>query len=183
MRASCLLLIACALAFAADDPYAAALFQKNCATCHQAGGEAAARIPQIAVLKSRTPNSILRALEGGVMKQQAAVLSTNERQAVANWLGTSVTLERRPSRLVAGGAVFSETAPRRRDRQRRKLGRARSAAGSEVSSPLNLRRPVGAGRQYIALWDETGPSSLWRSVKVMRESTRSRSMGPSSTSQ
>src|SRR5579864_5388919 len=92
---SCLLLIAPALAFAADDPYAAALFQKNCAACHQAGGEAAARIPQIAVLKARTPNSILRALEGGVMKQQAAVLSTNERQAVANWLGAPVTLERR----------------------------------------------------------------------------------------
>jgi mono/diheme cytochrome c family protein len=71
-----------ALAFAADDPYAAALFQKNCATCHQAGGEAAARIPQLSVLKTRTPNSILRTLESGAMKQQAAVLSTNERQAL-----------------------------------------------------------------------------------------------------
>ena len=50
MKLSCLLLIGPALAFAADDPYAAALFQKNCATCHQAGGEAAARIPQISVL-------------------------------------------------------------------------------------------------------------------------------------
>jgi polyvinyl alcohol dehydrogenase (cytochrome) len=95
MNLSCLLLIGPALAFAADDPYAAALFQKTCATCHQAGGETAARIPQISVLKTRTPNSILRTLESGVMKQQAAVLSTNERQAVANWLGTPVTLERR----------------------------------------------------------------------------------------
>ena len=55
MRLTCLLLIPSALAIAADDPYAAALFQKNCATCHQAGGEAAARIPQLSVLKTRTP--------------------------------------------------------------------------------------------------------------------------------
>ena len=42
MRLSCLLmLITHALAFAADDPYAVALFQKHCATRHQAGGEAA----------------------------------------------------------------------------------------------------------------------------------------------
>src|SRR5579864_9048968 len=95
MKLSCLLLIGTVLAFAADDPYAAALFQKSCATCHQAGGEAAARIPQISVLKTRTPNSILRTLEVGVMKQQAAALSANERQALANWLGTPVTLERR----------------------------------------------------------------------------------------
>jgi putative transposase len=40
MKLSCLLLIGPTLAFAADDPYAAALFQKNCATCHQAGGDA-----------------------------------------------------------------------------------------------------------------------------------------------
>src|SRR6202162_6582936 len=108
MKLSCLLLIAPALAFAADDPYAAALFQKNCATCHQAGGDAAERHPQISVLKTRTPNSILRTLESGVMKQQAAVLSTNERQAVANWLGTPVTLERRGGEIsnscLGGGA-------------------------------------------------------------------------------
>src|SRR6202162_329753 len=108
MKLSCLLLIPSALAFAADDPYAAALFQKNCATCHQAGGEAAARIPQMSVLKPRTQTSILRPLEGGVMKQQAAVLSANERQAVANWLGTPVTLERRGGEIsnscLGGGA-------------------------------------------------------------------------------
>ncbi len=51
MKRSFLLLIGPALAFAAYDPYAAALFQKNCATCHQAGGEAAARIPQYRCLR------------------------------------------------------------------------------------------------------------------------------------
>jgi hypothetical protein len=93
MKHRCLLLIASAFAFAAADPYAAALFQKHCATCHQAGGEVAARIPQIAVLKTRTPNSILRTLETGAMMQQASVLSAGERQLVSNWLGKPVTME------------------------------------------------------------------------------------------
>src|SRR4029077_16541213 len=43
----------------------------------------------------RSPNSILRMLESGAMKQQAAVLSSGEGQLVANWLGKPVTLESR----------------------------------------------------------------------------------------
>ena len=62
---------------AADDPYAASLFQKNCATCHASASQAAARIPQVDVLKTLTPVTILRTLETGVMKAQAAQLSTN----------------------------------------------------------------------------------------------------------
>ena len=34
MKFSYLLLIASAFAYGADDSYPAALFQKNCATCH-----------------------------------------------------------------------------------------------------------------------------------------------------
>jgi polyvinyl alcohol dehydrogenase (cytochrome) len=94
MKLSYLLLIVPALALAADDPYAAAVFHKNCATCHEAG-DAAGRIPQVSLLRTRTPSSILRTLESGLMKQQGAKLSANERQVVANWLGTPVILERR----------------------------------------------------------------------------------------
>ena len=46
------------------------------------------------------------------MKQQAAVLSTNERQAVANWLGTPVTLERRREEISNScppGAAWNNT--------------------------------------------------------------------------
>lgn len=99
MKLRCLLLIASAFAFAADDPYAAAVFQKHCATCHQASGDAAARIPQIAILKTRSPNAILRTLESGAMMQQAKPLSAGERQLVANWLGKPVTLESQRERL------------------------------------------------------------------------------------
>src|SRR5215468_4951969 len=81
---------------AAEDPYAAQLFKQNCASCHEVAAAApGARIPPVAVLKSMTPTAILKALESGVMKTQAAVLSTNERQAVANFLGTAATVERK----------------------------------------------------------------------------------------
>src|SRR5690348_21265 len=69
---------------AADDPYAAQLFQQHCAMCHEAGAGGAARIPQVSQLKTMTPTAILRTIESGIMKPQASMLSTNERQAVAN---------------------------------------------------------------------------------------------------
>src|SRR5438270_7640554 len=88
-------------AHAAEDPYAAQLFTPNCASCHEvAAATPGARIPPVSVLKAMTPTAILRALEGGVMRVQAAVLSTNERQAVANFLGTAVTVERRRDEIA-----------------------------------------------------------------------------------
>jgi mono/diheme cytochrome c family protein len=85
---------------AADDPYAVSLFQKNCATCHMSS-QAAARIPQLDVLKRLTPVAILRTRETGVMKAQAAQLSTNERQAIANYLGKPVTPQRQANACSA----------------------------------------------------------------------------------
>src|SRR5262245_58711907 len=100
MNASCLLLAVSVLIYApmpalADDPYAAQLFAQHCASCHEAGAGGAARIPPVSQLKLMTPTAILKTLETGVMRTQAAVLSTNERQAVANFLGTAVTTARR----------------------------------------------------------------------------------------
>src|SRR5439155_13771998 len=95
------LLITPCLLPAAEDPYAAQLFKQNCASCHEVAAAApGARIPPVSVLKAMTPTAILRALESGVMKTQAAVLSTNERQAVANFLGTAVTVERRRDEIA-----------------------------------------------------------------------------------
>jgi polyvinyl alcohol dehydrogenase (cytochrome) len=84
----------------ADDPYAAQLFEERCASCHVAAAGGAARIPSVSQLKAMTPTAILRALESGIMRAQAAALSTNERQAVANFLGTAVTAERRRDELA-----------------------------------------------------------------------------------
>lgn len=101
MRVFCLWLIAPIIVFAAEDPYAAQLFQKNCASCHaNAAAGGAARIPQLAALKTLTPKAILKTLETGVMKPQAAALSTNEREALANFLGTAVTAERKREEIA-----------------------------------------------------------------------------------
>jgi hypothetical protein len=82
------------------DPYAEQLFQTNCASCHQAAAGAEARVPQIAALKTMTPAAILRTLESGIMKAQAAPLSGDERQKVANFLGTAVTVEKRREEIA-----------------------------------------------------------------------------------
>src|SRR2546428_657161 len=86
---------------AAEDPYAAQLFKQHGASCHETAAAApGARIPPVSVLKAMMPTAILRALESGIMKTQAAVLSTNGRQAVANFLGTAVTTERRRDEIA-----------------------------------------------------------------------------------
>jgi polyvinyl alcohol dehydrogenase (cytochrome) len=87
-------------AFAADDPYAAQLFQKHCASCHDSEAGAGGRVPQISALKSMPPRAIQKTLESGVMKQQAAPLSADERQRLANFLGTAVTLEQKREEIA-----------------------------------------------------------------------------------
>jgi polyvinyl alcohol dehydrogenase (cytochrome) len=105
-RISCLLFIVPVMvcvstaASAADDPYAAQLFAQHCASCHETAAGGAARIPPVSQLKAMTPAAILKTLESGIMRTQAAALSTNERQAVANLLGRAVTTERRRDELA-----------------------------------------------------------------------------------
>src|SRR5277367_2755733 len=104
--------MACMTAFGADDPYAAQLFQKHCASCHNSEAGAGGRVPQIAALKSMTPAAIQRTLESGVMKPQAAPLSPDERQRIASFLGTAVTLERKHdeiANLCPAGATAGES--------------------------------------------------------------------------
>ncbi|HEY2016813.1 MAG TPA: PQQ-binding-like beta-propeller repeat protein [Bryobacteraceae bacterium] len=95
-----LLLLAPGLLLAADDPYAAQLFQKHCATCHDSATGAQSRVPQVSVLKTMTPAAIQRTLDGGVMKTQAAALSGDERLKIASFIGTAVTSERRHEELA-----------------------------------------------------------------------------------
>jgi polyvinyl alcohol dehydrogenase (cytochrome) len=94
MKIPCTFLVASFLAIADDDPYAAQLFQKHCAECHQSAAGAEGRVPQVAVLKTMTPAAIIRTMESGIMKTQAAPLSGDERQRIASFLGTAVTVER-----------------------------------------------------------------------------------------
>ena len=65
-------------------PDGSAIFQKNCASCHD--GAAGSRAPSPDVLKQRSPESILSALTAGGMRPQGGRLSGTERRAVAEFL-------------------------------------------------------------------------------------------------
>src|ERR1700733_14110703 len=77
-------LIAAFAAFAQSAPDGQAVFQRNCSMCHQAGGDPRAPLPE--ALKERPNESILVALEAGIMRSQGELLSAAERRAVAEYL-------------------------------------------------------------------------------------------------
>jgi len=97
---------------AAEDPYARQLFQKNCASCHDSASGASGRVPQLSVLKTMTPAAIERTLDAGVMKQQASLLSPDERLKLATFLGAAVTPEPKANELPnrCGGDAPSQGA-------------------------------------------------------------------------
>src|SRR5438067_9943752 len=85
-------------------PTGAAVFENSCATCH-AGNDP--RTPTEAVLKQKTPQSILDALTTGVMRPQGSDLSDADKKAVDEFLGTAPPNAAPPS--TAG--VCTTTAP------------------------------------------------------------------------
>jgi polyvinyl alcohol dehydrogenase (cytochrome) len=60
-----------------------ALFQENCAGCHNGG---VPKAPQQVWLEMMAPDAILAAMNGGIMSQQSAHLSSLQRQQVAEYL-------------------------------------------------------------------------------------------------
>jgi polyvinyl alcohol dehydrogenase (cytochrome) len=81
MRTLFILCIAASLCPAQD---AAALFEKHCVSCHQAGNERRAPLPS--ALKLLSKERILGALELGSMMAQGAALTADERLALAAYL-------------------------------------------------------------------------------------------------
>ncbi len=73
-----------ALTAAPQAPDGAAIFARNCATCHD--GAAGSRTPSPEVLRQRSPEAILAALTAGGMRPQGGRLSGVERRAVAEYL-------------------------------------------------------------------------------------------------
>ena len=67
-----------------DRVRAEALYDANCATCHDTDGSGA---PNRAALEKRTPAAILAALETGIMRQQGRTLKADERELIARYLG------------------------------------------------------------------------------------------------
>lgn len=79
-RAVLLLFVFSCAAWSQDG---ASLYQKHCAMCHESPK---GRTPSVDALKKMSAAAILRALDGGVMRDQGKGLSTQERASVATYL-------------------------------------------------------------------------------------------------
>src|ERR1700687_5693789 len=86
----------------AQTPNGATLFESRCATCHVSNDP---RTPTVAVLKQKTPQSIIDALTSGVMRQQGSDMTDTEKRALAEYLGTPS-----PGTSTAPAAASSPTA-------------------------------------------------------------------------
>ena len=77
-----IIVLAAALALG-QAPSGATIFENTCAACH-AGTDP--RVPSVAALRLRTPESIVAALTIGAMREQGSSLSSSEKRAVAEYL-------------------------------------------------------------------------------------------------
>ena len=96
MRTLFVSMMLCAGVLYAAPPDAAALYTKNCSSCHDSGGRP---IPNREALKLLAPESIVRALTTGAMRMQGSYLSATERGVLAEYL-TGKTIE--PPKPLAG---------------------------------------------------------------------------------
>jgi len=91
----------------------AAVFQRACASCHQAGGGAGA-VPTPDALRQLAPDAIVTALTSGRMRVQGDALSVEERRAVAEFLaghpvdGTRAATDRCAASPPLGVAALEE---------------------------------------------------------------------------
>ena len=79
-----LFLVACTLGFAAAGPDGAAIYRDKCAACHDSPAQS--RAPAAASFRMTSPENIVRALESGLMMEQGASLTADEKQAIATFL-------------------------------------------------------------------------------------------------
>jgi polyvinyl alcohol dehydrogenase (cytochrome) len=87
------------------------LFDTHCATCHSGDD---ARIPSVANLRQRTPESIIEALTTGLMRQQGTELRDTERDTIAEFLTgrrANASASMTANRCVAPAAFSSLQGP------------------------------------------------------------------------
>ena len=89
-----IIVLAAALALG-QAPSGATIFENTCAACH-AGTDP--RVPSVAALRQRTPESIVAALTIGAMREQGSSLSSSEKRAVAEYLAAEQEGARREFR-------------------------------------------------------------------------------------
>lgn len=88
------------------------LFAESCATCHS--GQVP-KAPAIVWLEMMAPDAILAAMDGGIMSQQAAHLSTDEKTQIAEYLTRTSLSDYQappaPARCAGAAAAFSGAPP------------------------------------------------------------------------
>ena len=78
-----------------------AVFDQNCASCHEVGNAARpANAPDRKALRKLTPEAVYESISNGSMKDRAQNLSDAQRQAIAEYLGG-----RRMGTVAAGDAA------------------------------------------------------------------------------
>ena len=84
--ALCLFVVACDQEVAAES--GEDLYQENCGSCHNGGGHKA---PHRMFLGMMAPDAILASMDDGIMAEQAAQISGENRRAIAEYIaGTSL---------------------------------------------------------------------------------------------
>jgi len=84
-----------------------AVYKNHCAACHDSPQ---GRTPSVATLRSMSNEAILRALDSGLMREQAKDLSAQERQAVATFLAGGVK-KQTESAIPASAQCGKDAAP------------------------------------------------------------------------
>jgi polyvinyl alcohol dehydrogenase (cytochrome) len=101
-----------ALAQSPTPPDGQALYQKNCASCHDGGVD---RAPDRAAFKTLQPDRVLAAMETGPMISMATGLAAVERRALAEFLAEtsfSTALQTKPSpEAMCSETVAAQTMP------------------------------------------------------------------------
>ncbi len=70
-------------AAAADDPAGKALYEQHCEQCH---GGSVSKAPQLSLLQIMSASSVYRAMDSGIMQEQASALDPGQRRQIAEYL-------------------------------------------------------------------------------------------------
>src|ERR1700679_2272320 len=85
VRLGCFLALGCVVRrLVAADPDGASIFKQHCAVCHEASS--VTRAPDRGALALTSPETIVRALESGLMREQGSSLSPTEKREVARFI-------------------------------------------------------------------------------------------------